>query len=41
MRKQESISTFSSASSESNYYAKKESLLDQFIIWFRKFLDNN
>ncbi len=41
MRKQESVSAFSSRNPESNLFIKKESFLDQFIIWFRNFLDND
>jgi hypothetical protein len=40
MRKQESVSAFSTRNPESNLFIKKESLLDQFIVWFRNFLDN-
>jgi len=40
MRKQESTSNFSSRNLESNYTLKNESILDQFIIWFRNFLDS-
>ncbi|MDP5104585.1 MAG: hypothetical protein NWQ31_00260 [Polaribacter sp.] len=41
MSKQESTANFSNSNLASNYNSKKESLTDQFIIWFRKFLDNN
>lgn len=41
MSKQESTTTFSNSNLTSNYEAKKESLYDQFIVWFRNFLDNN
>lgn len=41
MKKQESTATFSSSNLASNYNSKKESLYDQFIVWFRNFLDNN
>ena len=40
MRKQESVSTFYPRNSVSTYFKKKKSLSDQFIIWFRNFLDN-
>ncbi|MCI2229171.1 phosphoribosylaminoimidazolecarboxamide formyltransferase [Polaribacter sp. MSW13] len=40
MRNQESTATFSSSNLESNRSTKKESILDQFIVWFRDFLDN-
>lgn len=33
-------STIASGNSNSNYAVKKQSLLDQFRIWFRDFLEN-
>jgi hypothetical protein len=40
MRSKEAVSAFSSRNSKSNYTAKKEPILNQFIVWFRDFLDN-
>jgi hypothetical protein len=40
MKKQQYLTGLSTKSSESNYDTKRESLLDQFILWFRRFLDN-
>ncbi len=40
MRKQEYSSSVASSNSNSNYTVKKESLVDQFIDWFRNFLEN-
>ena len=38
MRKE--TSAIASSNRNSNYTVKKESLLDQFVIWFRNFLEN-
>ena len=40
MRKQETISALSSRNSNSNYTTKKNTILNQFVDWFRDFLDN-
>ena len=40
MRKQQAVSAISSVNLKSNYQTKKQSLLNQFVVWFRNFLDN-
>ena len=40
MRKQDTISALSSRNSNSNYTTKKNTILNQFVDWFRDFLDN-
>ncbi|MGJ8761917.1 MULTISPECIES: hypothetical protein [unclassified Polaribacter] len=39
MRKYEST-TITSKNSTSNYASKKTSIVDNFVVWFRDFLDN-
>ena len=40
MRKQETVTALSSRNSNSNYATKKNTILNQFVVWFRDFLDN-
>lgn len=40
MKKLNTTTAFSTNNLSTNYSTKKESLLDQFIEWFRNFLDN-
>jgi hypothetical protein len=40
MRKQETVSALSSRNSNSNSTTKKNTILNQFAVWFRDFLDN-
>jgi hypothetical protein len=38
--REEFTSSFATGNSKSNYSVKKEPIIDQFITWFRNFLDN-
>ncbi|MHB0754585.1 hypothetical protein [Polaribacter sp. M15] len=40
MRKQESSTVITSTNRHQNYGTKKESIINQFVTWFRDFLEN-
>ncbi|WP_439130324.1 hypothetical protein [Polaribacter sp.] len=40
MKKQESTTALATGNLSQNYNTKKESIVDQFVNWFRDFLEN-